>query len=138
MSTPILVSSFKNNTIFSDIDPSLTRNPKTGDLLLVKDDRAVRQSISNLLNTSFGERLFQPLVGGSLRRFLFEPIDPVSAVEIRDCILETIKTHEPRVGKVFVDVIGDADQNTYNIEVEYGINSIGRTDKLTVVLERIR
>ena len=132
------VSSFNNATVFSDIDPSFTRNPKTGDLLLVKDDRAIKQSISNLLSTSFGERLFQPLLGGALRRFLFEPIDPITTMEIRDCVLDVIKNYEPRIGTLFVDVISYPDQNTYNIEVEYSISPIGITDKLTVVLERLR
>ena len=132
------VSSFNNSTLFSDIDPSFTRNPKTGDLLLVKDDRSVKQSISNLLNTSFGERLFRPNLGSALRRFLFEPIDPITTMEIRDCVLDVIKNYEPRIGTLFVDVISYPDQNTYNIEVEYSISPIGITDKLTVVLERLR
>lgn len=132
------VSSFNNATVFSDIDPSFTRNPKTGDLLLVKDDRSVKQSISNLLNTSFGERLFQPLLGGALRRFLFEPIDPVTTIEMRDCVFDVIRKYEPRVGRLFVDITAYPGENTYTIDVEYGINPIGRTDKLTVVLERIR
>ena len=131
------VSSFNNSTLFSDIDPSFTRNPKTGDLLLVKDDRSVKQSISNLLNTSFGERLFRPNLGSALRRFLFEPIDPITTMEIRDCVLDVIKNYEPRIGTLFVDVISYPDQNTYNIEVEYSISPIGITDKLTVVLERL-
>ena len=132
------VSSFNNSTLFSDIDPSFTRNPKTGDLLLVKDDRSVKQSISNLLNTSFGERLFRPNLGSALRRFLFEPIDPITTMEIRDCVLDVIKNYEPRIGTLFVDVISYPDQNTNNIEVEYSISPIGITDKLTVVLERLR
>ena len=132
------VSSFNTSTLFSDIDPSFTRNPKTGDLLLVKDDRSVKQSISNLLNTSFGERLFRPNLGSALRRFLFEPIDPITTMEIRDCVLDVIKNYEPRIGTLFVDVISYPDQNTYNIEVEYSISPIGITDKLTVVLERLR
>lgn len=132
------VSSFNNSTLFSDIDPSFTRNPKTGDLLLVKDDRSVKQSISNLLNTSFGERLFRPNLGSALRRFLFEPIDPITTMEIRDCVLDVIRNYEPRIGTLFVDVISYPDQNTYNIEVEYSISPIGITDKLTVVLERLR
>lgn len=135
---PTNISSFNNTPVFSDIDPSFTRNPKTGDLLLVKDDRAIKQSISNLLSTSFGERLFQPLLGGALRRFLFEPIDPLTAFEMRDCVLDVIRKHEPRVGRVFVDIVAYPGENTYTIGVEYSINPIGRTDKLTVVLERIR
>ena len=81
--------------MFSDIDPNFTRNPKTSDLLTLTNSSAVRQSIRNLISTSFGERLFQPRVGGSLRNLLFEPIDQITTMEIRDRIFETIRRHEP-------------------------------------------
>ena len=124
------ISTFNNKTIFSDIDPDFGRNPKSGDLLLVKDERAVRLALSNLLNTSFGER--------SLRSLLFEPIDSITTLEIKDRILQTIRNHEPRVGRVEVDVIAKADENSYRVDVEFSVRSIGTTGNLSVVLERIR
>ena len=132
------ISTFNNKTIFSDIDPDFGRNPKSGDLLLVKEERAVRLALSNLLNTSFGERLFNPNVGGSLRSLLFEPIDSITTLEIKDRILQTIRNHEPRVGRVEVDVIAKADENSYRVDVEFSVRSIGTTGNLSVVLERIR
>ena len=135
---PIKVSNFLNTTIFSDIDPNFTKNPKSGDILLLKDEQSIRRSISNLLNTSFGERLFQPRLGGSLRNLLFEPIDAITTIEIKDRIYDTINNHEPRVDNVQVDVIANNDENYYTVSVEFSIRSIGRVDRLSVVLERIR
>jgi phage baseplate assembly protein W len=132
------ITSNTTKPVFSDIDPNFTRNPKTSDLLTVRDDGAVRLSLKNLLSTAFGERLFQPTIGGSLRPLLFEPIDAVTTMEIRDRILLTIRQHEPRVGKVIVDVIANSDENHYTVNVEYSVLAVGKVDRLSVVLERVR
>lgn len=133
-----LISNTNNTTIFSDIDPNFIKNPKTGDILLVRDERSIRQSLSNLLQTSFGERLFRPQIGGSLRNLLFEPIDGITTFEIKDRILSTINNHEPRVNNVFVDVVSDADKNEYKVSVEFSIIRTRITDTINLVLERIR
>ena len=133
-----LISNTNNTTIFSDIDPNFIKNPKTGDILLVRDERSIRQSLSNLLQTSFGERLFRPQIGGSLRNLLFEPIDGITTFEIKDRILSTINNHEPRVNNVFVDVVSDADKNEYKVSVEFSIIRKRITDTINLVLERIR
>ncbi len=133
-----LISNTNNTTIFSDIDPNFIKNPKTGDILLVRDERSIRQSLSNLLQTSFGERLFRPQIGGSLRNLLFEPIDGITTFEIKDRILSTINNHEPRVTNVFVDVVSDADKNEYKVSVEFSIIRTRITDNINLVLERIR
>lgn len=132
------ISSNSTKPVFSDIDPNFTRSPKTNDLLTLRDDAAIRQSLHNLMATAFGERLFQPTIGGSLRPLLFEPIDAITTMEIRDRILLTLNRHEPRVGNVFVDVIANPDENQYTVNVEYSVLGIGKTDKITVVLERVR
>lgn len=124
--------------VFTDIDPSFTRNPKTGDLLILRDESAIKTSLRNLLSTAFGERLFQPTIGGSLRQLLFEPIDSITTIEIRDRILSTIINHEPRVSNVLVDVVALPDENQYTVTVEYAVVAVGRTDRISVVLERLR
>jgi phage baseplate assembly protein W len=124
--------------MFSDIDPNFTRNPKTSDLLTLTNSSAVRQSIRNLISTSFGERLFQPRVGGSLRNLLFEPIDQITTMEIRDRIFETIRRHEPRVGNLAIDVSAKPDENYYTVTVEYGTRATAGVERLTMILERLR
>lgn len=135
---PLQVVGNSKAPIFTDIDPKFTRSPKTGDLLTIQNDAAIRTSVKNLLSTAFGERLFQPEIGGSLRPLLFEPIDAVTTYEIRDRILQTIRNHEPRVTNVLVDVVALPDQNEYNVTLEYSIAATGNTDRISVVLERIR
>jgi phage baseplate assembly protein W len=124
--------------IYTDIDPLFNKSPKTGDLLLVRDEAAIRTSLKNLMATAYGERLFQPQIGGSLRQLLFEPIDAITAMELRDRILLTVANHEPRVQNVIVDVVAVPDGNAYTVTVEYSIRGMGRTDRVTTVLERVR
>jgi phage baseplate assembly protein W len=69
---------------------------------------------------------------------LFEPIDAITTLEIRDRVIQTIKNHEPRVGNVVVDVIANPDENSYTVNLEYSIVAIGRNDRISVVLERVR
>lgn len=123
---------------YSDIDPSMLLNSKDNDLLLVNNTRSVKRSIINLLSTSYGERLFQPNIGGSLRSLLFDPIDPVSTLEMRDRVLNTLRNHEPRIGTLYVDVVADPDSNSYRISVEFTLRATGERDKVTTILERIR
>ena len=123
---------------YTDIDPNFTKNPKNGDLIAIKDAKCIKISLMNLLSTAFGERLFQPQIGASLRPLLFEPIDSITTFEMRDRILETIIKHEPRVSNIIVDVFADPETNSYEIGVEYSIQSIGAVDKITTMLERIR
>jgi phage baseplate assembly protein W len=123
---------------YTDIDPNFIKNPKTSDLMLTKDSKAIKVALQNLLATAFGERLFQPQIGASLRPLLFEPIDTITTFEMRDRILQTIRKHEPRVSNIIVDVVANPDTNSYEVSVEYSIQSIGAVDRITTFLERIR
>ena len=127
-----------NEAVFTDIDAAFAKNPKDSDVILAKDSRAIKTAIRNLLATSYGERLFQPNIGCSLRSLLFEPIDAITTMEIRDRILTTLRNHEPRIESVVVDVIANPDQNHYTVNVEYSVRAVGDTDRVTVVLERLR
>lgn len=135
---PLRVVGTTDAPVYTDIDPKLTRSPKTGDVLTLRDDAAIRTSLKNLLATAFGERLFQPNIGGSLRPLLFEPVDAITTYEIKDRILRTISEHEPRVSGVIVDVVSFPDQNEYSVTLQYSIVAVGRTDRMSVVLQRIR
>jgi phage baseplate assembly protein W len=133
-----LISSNTTAPQYCDLEISFARNPKTGDLLTVTNSGSVKQALRSLIQTSFGERLFQPRLGGSLRHLLFEPIDEITTLEIRDRLLQTIRRHEPRVGMLFVDVASDPNNNSYTVNVEYGVRGSNDRQTITTVLERVR
>ena len=58
---------------------------------------AVKNNIRNLLNTSEGERFFQPNLGLNLRRLLFEHITNENLIGIQDSILDKLQFWLPFV-----------------------------------------
>ena len=89
---------------FKDLNITFKPHPVTGDLIVKKDDAAVKQAIVNLLMTSRGERPFQPNLGSDLRRILFNPLDASTAAQIGENIRETLDTYEPRISILQLDV----------------------------------
>ncbi len=58
---------------------------------------AIKNDIRLFLMTQRGERLFQPLLGMNIRRFLFEQITNDTAIEIENDIVETFQIWLPFV-----------------------------------------
>ena len=106
---------------FKDLSLTFKEHPVTDDLVVTKDGAAIQQALTSLLLTSKGERLFQPELGSSLRRFLFEPLDYATANLIKSSILETIERYEPRV--VVTELLCDPNQmeDGFDIEMTYKI-----------------
>ncbi len=106
---------------FKDLSLTFKKHPVTDDLVVTKDGAAIQQALTSLLLTSKGERLFQPELGSSLRRFLFEPLDYATANLIKSSILETIERYEPRV--VVTELLCDPNQmeDGFDIEMTYKI-----------------
>ena len=124
---------------FKDLNITFKPHPVTGDLIVKKDDAAVKQAIVNLLMTSRGERPFQPNLGSDLRRILFNPLDASTAAQIGENIRETLDAYEPRISILQLDVDTNFDDNGFDVELEFEI--IGREDTPTAIeffLERTR
>ena len=52
---------------FKDLAISFNANPSTDDFGAVKNERAITQSVRNLILTIFGERPFQPSIGSRVK-----------------------------------------------------------------------
>ena len=59
--------------------------------------QAVKNDLKNLVSTEVGERLYQPLLGVALRKFLFEPFTESMVDEIKTTIFETVSYWLPFV-----------------------------------------
>ena len=111
---------------FKDFNLNFKPHPVTEDLQVVKDSADIKQSIKSLLLTRRGERLFNSDLGISLSDLLFEPLDFGTAALIRDEIFEVIGTYESRIDIIELNVDINADDNGYDIQLEYVIR--GRSD----------
>ena len=111
---------------FKDLKVTFKSHPVTGDLMVTKDDAAVKQSVVNLLLTVNGERPFDDQIGTNLSALLFEPLDYATAAGIRQEIKQVIKLYEPRVELISTDVEPSFNDNAFDVHLEFTIR--GRED----------
>lgn len=125
---------------FSDFTSEFTSNPATGDLYKNVNDFAIKESLKNLILTEQGERMFQPTLGGTIRRSLFGQLDEITVTRLRSSVEMTIKNHEPRVVFRDISIVTDDDRNNASLTIFYStINSPGQIQDLTVnFLTRVR
>lgn len=86
-----------------------------------KGEKAISQSISNILSTSPGSMPGHPAFGCGMDKYLFELIDPLMAKMIEEEIRYALSTWEPRVTVHKVQVIEDEDYNRLVIKISYTI-----------------
>jgi len=106
---------------FRDISASFQANPLNNDLVVLKNANAIARSIRNIISTSPGEKFFDPDFGSNVTKLLFENLDDVSAISIRDEIENSINNYEPRVSLISVDTTPDYDNNSLDVKLIYRI-----------------
>ena len=106
---------------FKDISMSFQSNPLNRDLISLKNESAISRSIRNIVFTFPGEKFFNPDFGSQLYGVLFENIDDISALRIKDEIKQSIINFEPRVDLIDVKVSPDFDNNAFNVTIIYEI-----------------
>lgn len=126
------------NKLYKDVDFSFEAHPETGDVLKKIDNNAVKQSVTALINTAFGERPFNPDLGSSLRVLLFEPIDYITSRTIQKSIEYTLGNFEPRIALDSVTVEPDEDANSYEVSIYFSVVGINQPTSMSITLERLR
>ena len=109
---------------FKDISMSFETNPLNDDLIALKNSSAIARSIRNIVFTQPGEKFFNPEFGSRVSESLFEIVDEVSSIAIRDEIRSSIINYEPRVKLLDVIVIPNVDDNEMHVTVKYKIIGI--------------
>ena len=109
---------------FKDISMSFETNPLNDDLIALKNTTAIARSIRNIVFTRPGEKFFNPDFGSRITESLFENMDEVSALAIRDEIENSITRFEPRVNVIEVKVIPNFEANEMNATIVYEIVGI--------------
>ena len=106
---------------FKDISMSFETNPLNDDLIALKNTSAIARSLRNIVFTQPGEKFFQPEFGSRVSESLFEIVDELSALSIRDEIRSSIINYEPRVKLLDVVVIPNPSENEMNVTIKYEI-----------------
>jgi len=123
---------------FKDLDLSMNIHPVRKDVNKHVGDKAVINSIKNILSTNKNERLFNPSFGGNIRALLFENVDNLTAIRMEKQIINLIENFEPRASISKVVVTPEPDINSFKVYLEFFI--VNRTDPVAVTfqLERTR
>ena len=124
--------------IYKDLFTNFDKHPISDDVAVKTNEEAVKQSIRNLIQTNRGERLFQPNLGGDIRRLLFENSTPQTILLMREIISQAIREHEPRAN--LIDLVVAPNESANAIAVSITFNVINRQEpvSLNVVLDRVR
>lgn len=130
-------SNVSRETVYRDLDLSFNIHPTTNDIKPVLDITAVKNSISNLVQTSFLERPFHPEIGAGIRALLFEPVDLFTALSLKDSITTVINEFEPRVKNVTVQIQDDSERNAYVITIGFVVFN-NRNEQFELYLSRLR
>jgi phage baseplate assembly protein W len=130
-------SNVSRETVYRDLDLSFNIHPTTNDIKPVLDITAVKNSISNLVQTSFLERPFHPEIGAGIRALLFEPVDLFTALSLKDSITTVISEFEPRVKNVTVQIQDDSERNAYVITIGFVVFN-NRNEQFELYLSRLR
>ena len=124
---------------FKDISLSFDRHPVTNDILVLKNEDAIKRSIRNLIQTMPSERFFNPYLGSEVKTSLFEFVDFGTSSILEEQIKIAIDNYEPRVENAKVVVVPRANDNSFEISVTFTI--IGQDippQKFSYILEATR
>ena len=127
-----------SDRFYTDLDFRFKKT-QLNDVYVKKDAEAVKQSVINIVTTNFGERPFQPNFGCNLRRYLFEPLDDITASVFIDVIKNGLRNYEPRVNVVNVSVREEEITNSIVLNIEFIILTPTATPAVVeIVVERLR
>ena len=104
---------------FKDVSMSFQANPLNGDLIGLKNENAIARALRNIVFTLPGEKFFNENFGSQISASLFENVDDISAISIRDEIEQAIINYEPRVDLQKVEVFPNLDDNAFDVIITY-------------------
>ena len=123
---------------YSDLPTDFVSHPIKKDLVLETNEDSVKQSLMNLLQTNYYERPYNPTIGTSIRKLLFEQMSPASFSAVKRQIVNCINNHEPRVSLLDVAISGDDSNGYLYITILYTINNSSITYTLNLSFDRVR
>lgn len=106
--------------LYSDIEPNMVQDWNK-DVAASKGAAAVRNSLIGIVTTPKGTRPFNRDFGCDIGDQIFENMNPLTAQSVKTSITSAIRTYEPRVYNLTVEVIPVYDENSLVVTVYYSI-----------------
>jgi phage baseplate assembly protein W len=104
---------------FKDLSFNFTKNPITNDIVVLKNEEAIKQSVKNLVLTKLRERPFRPELGTDSTSYLFELNRNIASNELLQQIELVLETYESRIILQRIDVDTDDSLHSFDISIEY-------------------
>ena len=131
-------NSKRSNRIYKDLDLDFGRNRITNDVNKLTDVEAVKRSVRNLINTNHYERPFHPEIGSDVRAMLFEPMTPLTALNLQRKVAEVLNNFEPRIDLQQVLANPNIDNNSYELKIMFYVVGSNSPVEVETFLERLR
>jgi len=130
---------FQISRAFKDISLSFKRHPVTNDIIMLKNENAIKNSVINLVKTYIGERFFRSDIGTPISRSLFEIQTSEFGIEVENYITQVLVNLEPRIQLKKVNVSFPLDKNELSVDINYDIVGLAfPIQELTFVLNPTR
>ena len=124
---------------FKDISLSFKRHPVTNDILILKNEDAIKRSVQNLVRIIRGEVFFNELLGTRISGSLFELANSDYIDPMKTEIETVIKNFEPRVDLKDIDFKSFPDDNAIEVTIQYDIIGLSTpTQSVNFILEPTR
>ena len=124
--------------IYRDLDLDFQVNSATKDIQKLSDVESVKRSVRNLINTNHYERPFHPEIGSDVRGMLFEPMTPLTALNLQRKVAEVLNNFEPRINLQQVLASPDLDRNSYALKIMFYVVGSNQPVEVETFLERLR
>lgn len=124
---------------FRDISLSFKKHPITNDIVVLKNENAIKNSVINLVRTIVGERFFNNRIGTAIEDSYFELQSPEIQVQLENEIKSTLNIFEPRIDLRQVRVAFPLDSNDLEVGVVYDIVGLSTpVQDITFILQPTR
>ncbi len=92
----------------------------------------LNSNIINFFLTNKGERVFYPNYGGNLRATIFEQINSNNIDALKSQIETDLANNFPEARVLEVEVLGNEDLNTIQVNITYTVVLSGETDTVSL------
>ena len=122
---------------FRDFLLTFEKNAVTNDVLSLKNEAAIKESVRNIILYNFYEKPFDPMFGGNVIGLLFQNASPSLQTDLQDRIADTINIHEPRVVHLETKAKWTEDRNQLDVSIRYVILGIPpKVDSIELALKQ--
>jgi len=126
------------SVLYKDFDLNLRTHPATGNLIIKKNNDAVKQGVRNVILTNKYERPYRPDFGSDIRKRLFELFGRATEMDVENDIENAFANEIKRAELIKTTVMANPDGNSLRVNIVYRPFNAKQSIETTLILERAR